>query len=114
MFHRIAPIQIAKAAKNYVRYRKQSAYISRFHRKKPSPSDQAGEPRRSDLASEIGLVVAQHLAGGPEAQVYVHAGGEEMELYGSFETSFKENDSNAIAWPVPNVFGVRPRADRDR
>ena len=63
------------------------------------------------LASDIGLVAAQHLEGGPEAQLYVHAGEEEMELYGSFETSFKENDSNAIAWPVPNVFGVRPRAE---
>jgi hypothetical protein len=66
------------------------------------------------LASDIGLVAAQHLEGGPEAQLYVHAGGEEMELYGSFETSFKENDSNQIPWPVPNVFGVRPRAEHGR
>ena len=66
------------------------------------------------LASDIGLVAAQHLEGGPEAQLYVHAGGEEMELYGSFETSFRENDSNAIAWPVPNVLGVRPRAEHGR
>ena len=66
------------------------------------------------LASDIGLVAAQHLEGGPEAQLYVHAGGEEMELYGSFETSFKENDSNPIAWPVPNVFGVRPRTEHVR
>jgi len=66
------------------------------------------------LASDIGLVAAQHLEGGPEAQLYVHAGGKEMELYGSFETSFKENDINAIAWPVPNVLGVRPRAEHGR
>jgi len=66
------------------------------------------------LASDIGLVAAQHLEGGPEAQLYVDSGGEEVELYGSFETSFKENDSNSVAWPVPNVFGVRPRAEHGR
>jgi len=62
------------------------------------------------LAAGIGLVAAQHLEGGPEAQLYVHMGTVEMELCGSYETSFKENDSNSVAWPVPNILGVRPRA----
>lgn len=66
------------------------------------------------LASDIGLVAAQHLEGGPEAQLYVQAGEVEMELYGSFETSFQENNSNAIAWPIPNVFGVEPRNEHGR
>jgi hypothetical protein len=61
------------------------------------------------LASGIGLVAAQHLEGGPEAQLYLHAGGTELEMFGSYETSFKPNDDNAAAWPVPNVLGVRPR-----
>ena len=61
------------------------------------------------LAAGIGLVAAQHLEGGPEAQLYVHVGTTEMELCGSYETSFKENDSNSAAWPVPNILGVRPR-----
>lgn len=61
------------------------------------------------LAGGIGLVAAQHLEGGPEAQIYVHAGNFELEMFGSFETSFKENDTNSIPWPVPNVLGVRPR-----
>lgn len=61
------------------------------------------------LAAGIGLVAAQHLEGGPEAQLYVHVGTVEMELCGSYETSFKENDSNSVAWPVPNILGVRPR-----
>ena len=61
------------------------------------------------LASGIGLVAAQHLEGGPEAQLYVHVGTLEMELCGSYETAFKENDSNSVAWPVPNILGVRPR-----
>lgn len=65
---------------------------------------------RELLASGIGLVAAQHLEGGPEAQLYVHAGGIEIEMFGSYETSFKQNDDNTAAWPVPNVLGVRPRA----
>ena len=61
------------------------------------------------LASGIGVVAAQHMEGGPEAQLYVHAGTTELEMFGSYETSFKENDENSAAWPVPNVIGVRPR-----
>ena len=61
------------------------------------------------LAADIGLVAAQHMEGGPEAQLYVHVGATELEMFGSFETSFKENDQNSMAWPVPNVIGIRPR-----
>jgi phosphodiester glycosidase len=64
---------------------------------------------RELLAAGIGLLAAQHLEGGPEAQVYLHVGGTEIEMFGSYETSFKPNDENAVAWPVPNVLGVRPR-----
>jgi hypothetical protein len=59
------------------------------------------------LAAGIGLVAAQHLEGGPEAQLYVHAGNFELEMFGSYETSFEENDANSIPWPIPNVLGVR-------
>ena len=61
------------------------------------------------LAAGIGLVAAQHLDGGPEAQLYVHAGDTELEMFGSYETSFQENDQNAKAWPVPNVLGIRQK-----
>jgi hypothetical protein len=61
------------------------------------------------LGAGIGLVAAQHMEGGPEAQLYVHVGDTELEMFGSYETSFKENDENPVAWPVPNVIGVRPR-----
>jgi hypothetical protein len=61
------------------------------------------------LAAGIGLATAQHLEGGPEAQLYLHVGNVEMELCGSYETSFRENDSNSVAVPVPNILGVRPR-----
>jgi hypothetical protein len=60
------------------------------------------------LASDIGLVAAQHLEGGPEAQLYLRAGETQLEMFGSYETSFREDDNNASAWPVPNVLGVRP------
>ena len=66
------------------------------------------------LASDIGLVAAQHLEGGPEAQLYLQAGETKLEMFGSYETSFREDDNNAAAWPVPNVLGVRPRAAKSR
>lgn len=65
------------------------------------------------LAAGIGIVAAQHMEGGPEAQLYVHAGATKMEMFGSFETSFEEDDHNSAAWPVPNVLGVRPRISTD-
>jgi hypothetical protein len=65
---------------------------------------------RELLSGGIGLVAAQHLEGGPEAQLYLHAGRTELEIFGSFETSFREDDKNPAAWPVPNVLGIRPRS----
>lgn len=67
---------------------------------------------RELLAAGIGLVAAQHLEGGPEAQLYVHVGEVQLEMFGSFETSFKEDDTNAIPWPIPNVLGVRPISEK--
>jgi uncharacterized protein YigE (DUF2233 family) len=64
---------------------------------------------RELLAAGIDLVAAQHLEGGPEAQLYIDAGGTELELLGSFETAFREDDANDVAWPIPNVLGIRPR-----
>jgi len=62
------------------------------------------------LASGIGIVAAQHLEGGPEAQLYLHVGEVELEMFGSYETSFEEDDGNVVAWPIPNVLGIRPRS----
>jgi Phosphodiester glycosidase len=66
------------------------------------------------LASGIGVVAGQHMEGGPEAQLYVHVGATELEMFGSYETSFQENDQNSAAWPVPNVIGIRPRGSGTR
>jgi len=62
------------------------------------------------LAAGIGLVAAQHLEGGPEAQLFMRVGAREAEMFGSFETGFVEHDRNDHPWPVPNVIGVRPCA----
>lgn len=61
------------------------------------------------LALPLGVERAMYLEGGPEATLYVNAGGAEIERIGSFETGFNENDGNAVAWPLPNVIGVLPR-----
>jgi sporulation-control protein spo0M len=64
------------------------------------------------LTSGIGIVSAQHLEGGPEAQFYLHVGNIEFDLSGSYETSFKEDDGNLTPWPIPNVIGIRPKEHR--
>jgi len=68
------------------------------------------ELNRLLLDAGIGLVAAQHLEGGPEAQLCVRAGATELELVGSFETGFREDEGNTVAWPVPHVLGLRPRS----
>jgi exopolysaccharide biosynthesis protein len=61
------------------------------------------------LKSGIGIVAAQHLEGGPEAQLYIKIGDFELELGGSYETSYNEDDSNVTIWPIPNILGIMPR-----
>ncbi len=66
------------------------------------------------LGLPIGLVCAQHLEGGPEAQLYVRVGDIEYELVGSFETGFNPSYANSKAWPVPNVIGIQEGGPADR
>lgn len=61
------------------------------------------------LGLPLNLVAAQHLEGGPEAQLFFQSGDTEYENFGSYETDFFENDSNERAWPVPNVMGIVKR-----
>jgi hypothetical protein len=61
---------------------------------------------RDKIWSEVAL---QHLEGGPEAQLYLRLGDVELDLCGSYETGFLENDDNLHAWPLPFVLGARPR-----
>lgn len=66
---------------------------------------------RQIVALGIGVVAAQHLEGGPEAQIYVRAGGAVVEHFGIFDTSDPEADSGS-PWPIPNVLGIRRREIR--
>jgi hypothetical protein len=51
------------------------------------------------LAAPIELAQAMYVEGGPEAQLFARGGGKELERIGTFEGA----DTNARAWPVPNV-----------
>jgi hypothetical protein len=54
----------------------------------------------------LDLYNAMYTEGGPEAQLYLRTGGEEMQFVGSFETGVVDSDDNVKAWPVPNIVGV--------
>ena len=58
------------------------------------------------LMLPLDLREAMYVEGGPEAQLYVHAGGREIELVGSHGSSFAGIE-NTYALPIPNVVGVR-------
>ena len=51
-------------------------------------------------ALPLGIVRAMHVEGGPEASLSIHAGGIDLDLAGSYETGFHENDSNETQWPI--------------
>ncbi len=57
-------------------------------------------------ALPIGLKRAMYVEGGAEAQMAIHVGKTEMQFLGSYSSGSNENDSNQIAWPIPNVIGI--------
>ena len=61
------------------------------------------------LALPLGITQAMHVEGGPEASLSIRAGDLRVDLSGSYETGFNENDSNPRQWALPNVIGVSPR-----
>jgi hypothetical protein len=62
------------------------------------------------LALPLGLVAAQHLEGGSQAQLFVTAGGERLELVGDHEGASAPSEQGRPARPIPNVIGVRQRS----
>ena len=58
------------------------------------------------LKLPIKLASAQHLEGGPEASLYFSYNNKEIELVGSYETGFNENENNNYYWPIPNILGI--------
>jgi hypothetical protein len=65
------------------------------------------------LEAGIGIVAAQHLEGGPESQLYMKSGSFAVNLSGSYETSYNEDNGNVISLPIPNILGVRPRTQAE-
>jgi hypothetical protein len=61
------------------------------------------------LALPLEITAAMHVEGGPEASLSIHAGGVDVDLNGSYETGFNENDAEKSQWPIPNVLGVARR-----
>ncbi len=59
----------------------------------------------------IGLVCAQHLDGGPVAEMVILTDEIRYEFIGSYETGCCEYTTNTRAYPLPNVMGV-VRRDR--
>jgi hypothetical protein len=58
------------------------------------------------LGLPLGIVSAMHVEGGPEASLSVRGNGLDLNLSGSYETGFRENDENREQWPLPNVLAV--------
>ena len=58
------------------------------------------------LALPLDIQQAMHLEGGPEASLSIHVPGLDLDLCGSYETGFLEDESNREQWPLPNVLGV--------
>jgi len=61
------------------------------------------------LALPLGITTAMHVEGGPEASLSIHAGGVDLDLNGSYETGFNENDGERAQWPIPNLLAVPRR-----
>jgi len=61
------------------------------------------------LALPLGITAAMHVEGGPEASLSIHAGGVDLDLNGSYETGFNENDDEHAQWPIPNLLAVPRR-----
>jgi hypothetical protein len=67
------------------------------------------EFNRRLLSLPLDVSAAMHVEGGPEASLSIHAGGVDLDLGGSYETGFNENDNERAQWPLPNVLGVAAR-----
>ncbi len=81
-----------------------------FSRSPYSMRDLAKQLKRLPLK----ISAVMHAEGGPEASLSIHTETLHLDLAGSYETGFNENDDNRAQWRVPNVVAVWPRALKDR
>jgi hypothetical protein len=70
------------------------------------------EFNRQLLTAPLEVQTAMHVEGGPEASLSIHAGSVDLDLNGSYETGFNENDAESAQWPIPNVLGIAAPAPR--
>jgi len=61
------------------------------------------------LALPLEIVCAQHLEGGPEAQLFVSVGDFSLEIVGGYENGAGTGALLGAAWPLPNVIGIVAR-----
>jgi hypothetical protein len=61
-------------------------------------------------ARPLELRSAMYLEGGPEAQLFVRAGGKELELVGGGDPPFLPQARRPAAWRIPNVLGLERRS----
>jgi hypothetical protein len=64
------------------------------------------------LSLPIELECAQHLDGGPVAEMVILTEGTRREFIGSYESGCCEYTTNRRAYPLPNVLGVVRRDDK--
>jgi hypothetical protein len=57
------------------------------------------------LSQPLGVVAAMHVEGGPEASLSLR-GPLRLDLNGSYESGFNENEGESHQWEIPNVLGV--------
>ena len=62
------------------------------------------------LALPLDLQNAMYAEGGPLAQLWIGAGGREIELVGMSDAGFLEAEEELPAQPIPNVVGIARRA----
>jgi hypothetical protein len=64
------------------------------------------------LALPIELRSTMYVEGGPQAQLYISSGGQQLELSGSHSATFLLGNGTVPALPIPNVVGIVRRTDR--
>lgn len=57
----------------------------------------------------LNIARAMYAEGGPEAQLYIQNGTQELEFIGSYEIDFSQSKNNRFARPIPNVLGISKR-----
>lgn len=64
------------------------------------------EFNRRVLALPLDITHAMHVEGGPEASLSLCTKQHRLDLNGSYETGFVEDERVTEQWPIPNVLGV--------